>query len=383
MKRQLILLASILFFSFSALAQSIRLSPNAEISVLTCGPSNLIHAIYGHTALRVNDPSKKFDIVFNYGVFSFSAPNFVYRFAKGQTDYMLAPEYYDDFYEDYKRNGRSIYEQVLNLSQEEKQQILDFLVVNAEPENREYRYNFFFDNCATRVRDVVEDQVNGKVIFPDNGENRTFRDHVEEYQMAIPWVNFGINMALGSPSDDIATAYEEMFLPDYLMNHFSKATIQTENGSRPLVKKTNELFIAPKASDSFSITTPFVILLVLCLLTIYISYNQYKSGNIKYLVDYLLLFLTGLIGVAALWFIFYSEHPPMHPNYNVWWAVPLNLPFLFLWMVKKMEKQTSMVLACIIGVALAIFLTQRICSSVIPYRVLPDLSDGFYTCLAS
>lgn len=336
MRRYLLFIITLFSLSIASRAQYIQLSPEADVSVLTCGPSKQVYAMYGHTAIRVEDPVRNIDLVFNYGVFSFNAPHFIYRFAKGQTDYMLAIEQFDDFYEQYTWEGRSIYEQVLNLTQQEKQQILDFLIVNAQPENREYRYNFFYDNCATRVRDVLQNEVNGEIDFPvDDGEDRTFRQHVTDYQEVLPWVNFGIQLTLGTPADKVATAYEEMFLPDYLMKHLSNTEIVTGESSRPLIKESKELLEASNEAKSLNILTPFVVLSVLCLLVIYISYRQYKQGTERYLIDYLLLFVTGLIGVAALWFVLYSEHPAMHPNYNIWWAVPLNFPFLFLWMVKK------------------------------------------------
>ena len=336
MKRNILFFVCLLFLYLPTHGQSIKLSKSSEVSVLTCGTSDLIHAIYGHTAIRVNDPVQNWDVVFNYGVFSFSAPNFAYRFAKGQTDYMLAAEYYSDFYDDYKNNGRSINEQVLNFTQAEKQQLLDFLITNAEPENREYRYNFFLDNCATRVRDVIENQVDGSVIFQvEDGEERTFRQHVSDYQKVLPWTNFGIELALGSPADEVASAYQEMFLPEYLMKHFATAEIRTENGTRPLVKKTNAIYVVEKTDNAISVLSPFVILTVLLLVVIYVTYHQYRRKISNYSLDYFLLFFTGIVGIIALWFVLYSEHPAMHPNYNMWWAVPTNMPFLFLWMVKK------------------------------------------------
>ena len=337
MKYISLLLFGVLLWIFPLKSDAIHLSPSAEISVLTCGPNNEVYAIYGHTAIRVKDPKRMFDVVFNYGVFSFNAPHFVYRFAKGQTDYMLAAERYNDFYESYKRDGRSIREQVLNLTQDEKQHLLDFLIENAEPQNREYRYNFFFDNCASRVRDVVEKEVDGKVIFPENtGQNESFRKHAAQYQKVLPWTNFGILLTLGSPSDNVASAYQEMFLPDYLEKHFAEAQIKTGDETRPLVKDTRIIYDAsgPKQSG-FNPLSPFVVMLVSLIFVVFISIRQLQTNKITYWVDYMLLFITGLAGAAVLWLVTYSEHPAMHSNYNLWWAVPANLPFMFAWMVKK------------------------------------------------
>ena len=333
-----ILLAILLVFGIQSVvrSQSVILSPQAEISVMSCGPSDLIHAIYGHTAVRVHDPARNWDVVFNYGVFSFREPNFVYRFAKGNANYMLAPERYNDFYEDYIRNGRNIQEQVLNLTLSEKQQMLNFLIDNAKPENREYRYNFFYDNCATRVRDLIENQVDGKVEFPTDNVGMTFRQHAAAYQKILPWTNFGINLVLGSPSDKVASAYEEMFLPDYLYQHLAGAKIIKNGNERPLVKTTNSIYEADSVSASWlTIHSPEIILLVILIVLFRMTYGQLKSGKINYWIDYILLFINGLAGVVLLWFFLYSEHPAMAANYNQLWAIALNLPFLFLWMVKK------------------------------------------------
>ncbi len=338
MKRRFFFL-SIILACLSLLAEKSEaagLSDKADISVLTCGPSDLIYAIYGHTAIRVKDPVRHLDVVFNYGVFSFNAPHFIYRFAKGQTDYMLVPERFSDFYEDYKLHGRSIYAQVLNLNQEEKQKIWDFLVNKARPENREYRYNFFFDNCATRVRDVVQNLVEGTVFFDSAGVEQTFREHVTAYQKVLPWTNFGIQLVLGSPSDKVATAYQEMFLPEFLMKHLAGSQVKNSEGIHPLVKKTSVIYDAGTGKSSgFNLLSPVVVFSVLLVFVLVISIVQLIRKRINYLIDYVLLSFTGLIGFGLLWFVLYSEHPAMHPNYNILWAVPFNLIFSLAWIKKK------------------------------------------------
>ncbi len=326
----------IFLLAFSFQGSAVNLSEAAEISVLTCGPSKQVHALYGHTAIRVQDPQQMLDVVFNYGVFSFNAPNFVYRFAKGKTDYLLAAEKYDDFYESYIQSGRRIDEQVLNLKQTEKQQMLDFLIWNAQPENREYRYNFFFDNCATRVRDMIESQVEGELVYAEGtGLDWTFRKHVNEYQKVLPWINFGIHLTLGSPSDETATRWEEMFLPDFILKHFATAQIIDGDVSRPLVKSTRLVYDSGMKEAEWNPLSPGVVLTVLLLVVLLESYRQFKNRQVSDWLDYGLLFVTGLIGLVLLWFVTFSEHPAMQTNYNLWWAVPSNLPFMFLWMVKK------------------------------------------------
>lgn len=333
----------LLFFLFqNSRAQDFILTSRAEISVLTCSPGNEAYSVYGHSAIRIKDEAYNYDVVFNYGIFDFSAPNFVYRFASGQTDYLLGAYGFPQFVDEYVAAKRSIYEQVLNLTQTEKQKVLEFLLWNAKPENRVYRYNFFFDNCATRVRDVIQEQTNGEVIFPEYDKNpRTLRDLIKEYHSKLLWLNFGIDLVVAAPSDRKATANEEMFLPDYLMEHFSNSTIKTGDETRPLVKSSGVIYQAPELKiKSSKITSPFVVFGILLLVVMVVSFRQFQRKKIRYLTDYLVFGINGFMGVVMFWFVLYSEHPAMHPNYNLLWAVPLNLVFVIVWKIKKWRQVT-------------------------------------------
>lgn len=314
-----------------------QLSNEAEISVLTCSPGNEAYSVYGHSAIRVTDNLYNYDLVFNYGIFDFNTPDFIYRFASGQTDYLLGAYKFSAFYEEYLIDKRSIFEQVLNISLEEKQKIFDFLIWNAQPENRVYRYNFFFDNCATRIRDVVSQQIDGNVVFPDKPEvQKTFRQLIKDYHSKLLWLNFGIDLVVSAPADRTASVAEEMFLPDYVMKYFAEAVIKSEGVTKPLVKESNVIYQAPELKfKSLGIISPFVILGLLFIIVLFVSVRQYLKGNLTSWPDYLVYGLTGLMGTIMLWFVFFSEHPAMRPNYNLLWAVPLNLVFAIAWKVKK------------------------------------------------
>jgi len=326
-----------LIFIHSAEGELINLNSDSQISVLTCGPGNQVYSLYGHSAIRVKDPVMKLDVVFNYGVFSFNSGNFVYRFAKGQTDYMLEPETYSDFYRSYLSKKRSITEQELDLTQNEKQKVCDFLVNNARPENRVYRYNFFMDNCSSRIRDVFQKQINGKLIFNEKkGQGKTFRQHATDCQKQIPWLDFSIQLALGSPSDKIASVYSEMFLPEFLHSHFAGAKILKDGKERLLVKKENIIIKEEHHNIPFLWKfSPEIVFCILLLIILGISYLEWKRKKIKYGADYFLFIITGFIGFGILWLVIYSEHPSLRPNYNLLWAFPLNLIFIFMWMKKK------------------------------------------------
>ena len=216
----------------------VSLSDTARISLLTSSPyEEEVFTVYGHAALRVHDPERKVDYVFNYGIFDFSKPNFIYRFAKGETDYRLGVVNYTDYVIEYQLRGSTITEQELNLTTAERQRLWEALVENYRPENRVYRYNFFFDNCATRPAALIE-KVVGQVDYHYPYTAQTFRSLINYCTRHHAWLTFGCDLALGSPTDQEATLHEMLFLPDYLREAFAKAEIINAKGQHlPLVNK--------------------------------------------------------------------------------------------------------------------------------------------------
>ena len=220
-----------LFVYNSVFSQYNQLTPNAEISVLTIGPGRSLNDAFGHSAYRVKDNS--LDIVFNYGIYDFDTPNFYTKFAQGKLNYKIGANYYSDFKESYVWQNRTIKEQFLNLSQEEKQRIFNYLSNNYEPENQYYLYDFFFDNCATKIKDVVVDGLDNNVIFiePNSFKTKTFRTLIQDNLNWNSWGSFGIDLALGSVIDKQATAEEHMFLPEYIYTFFANATLKVSDFS--------------------------------------------------------------------------------------------------------------------------------------------------------
>ena len=173
-----------LFLSPMLLVKAASLSPSEsmQISLLTCSPGKVAYEKFGHTAIRIFDPAQVVDVVFNYGVFSFETNNFYYKFIKGETDYMLGAAQTADFLAAYALRNSSVTEQVLNLTQKEKEKLVEMLTVNYQPENRSYRYNFVYDNCSTRARDVIMNSIDGISVFSDKHvELKTYREYVEQY----------------------------------------------------------------------------------------------------------------------------------------------------------------------------------------------------------
>ena len=325
-----------LLFPFQLLAQKDSL----QISLLTSSPyEGEVFTVYGHAALHVKDATRKLDVVFNYGIFDFSQPNFIYRFAKGKTDYMLGACRYSDYIIEYQMRGSSITEQVLNLSQDEAQHIWRALQNNYEPQNRTYRYNFFFDNCATRPIRLIEENVKGHVSYLWSPEKRTFRDMINQCTRNHPWLTFGCDLALGSPTDRFATAHEMMFLPEDMKEAVSTAVIIADDGKeRPLVKDTMVLPITVGDDVRQDWLTPLLCAYIICILTLILTVYEYFGKSDYRWLDCFLFTMAGIGGCILFFLSFFSEHPCTSPNWNMLWIQPLQLCVLFFTLVKKWRK---------------------------------------------
>lgn len=360
------ILISILFL-FSCLAfvkaetrqTTITLSDKAEINLLTSTPwDGEIYALFGHTAIRIKDTirietlgMRPLDVVFNYGLFSFNTPNFVFRFVKGETDYIVGDTPFDYYLHEYQERGVGVIEQTLNLTQEEKQDIFDALLINSLPENREYRYNFFYDNCATRPRDIIEKHIKGKIEYTPTQKDQTYRDLVWECVDLQPWSRFGIDLVIGADADKIIADRQKDFLPIYLMRAYQGAIIKTDSLSRPLLLSTHNLLTANPEQAYFTILkdneinrypidTPFYVGCLLLIITIFLSLVTYKNRwyTIGNLFDTLLFAVAGIGGCIIFFLMFFSEHPCTNPNWNIVWLNPLQLIVAFLFFVKKLSK---------------------------------------------
>ena len=317
----------ILLFSFEAIqAQDHLLSENAEISVLTVGPGNELNDAFGHSAFRIKDTSRGLDVVYGYGQYDFDSPNFYLKFAQGKLDYLINKSEFNKFYQYYIYFNRSIKAQVLNLSQVEKQKLYDFLINNYKPENRRYLYEFFFDNCATKIKEVTNTSVNNSIIFnkPKDFEDATFRTLIYQNVKKNSWGSFGIDLALGSVIDRQATPEEHMFLPENIYRFFEVATIG--DGNKPLVSQNHILFNKKEkyVSTSFLTSPLFIIGLIGCFI-IFITYKDYKKGKRSNWLDVSLFSITGIIGIVILLLWFATDHTGTHQNYNLLWAFVLNI----------------------------------------------------------
>lgn len=301
-----------------------------RFSLLTCEPGNEIYALFGHTALRYQNFTDGTDVVFNYGMFSFRTPNFIYRFVKGETDYQLGITPYAYFEAEYAMRGSSVYQQVLNLTPEENVSLLNRLKENYRPENRIYRYNYFYDNCTTRARDQVEESIRGKVVYPDASETNSFRRIIHEFTKTSPWDEFGIDLCLGAEADKLIGEREQMFSPFYMKNFASQAYIENEDGTRrPLVREESKIVdVEPEEAAPGFLLSPMACASLLLALNVLIAWLQWRKRTIFWAWDILLYGLQGIAGCIIAFLFFASSHPTVGSN---WLLVLLNpIPLIYL-----------------------------------------------------
>ncbi|MCG2420233.1 DUF4105 domain-containing protein [Aequorivita sp. F47161] len=304
------------------------LSETSEISILTIGPGAELYDKFGHSAFRIQDPLNEVDVVFNYGKFDFDTPNFYTKFAQGKLLYELGVSYYQPFYNSYVAQNRWVKEQTLNLNYAEKQAISDFLWHNAKPENKKYKYDFFYDNCATKIRDVVQIVLGDKLEFKEDHikEVLSFRELIQQNLHANTWGSMGIDIALGAVIDRKAKPIEYQFLPDYVYAGAANAIIHRNGKTENLVKETTVLFNNdPSSPENMFITSPLFILGLIGLLIVFITYRDFKRSTRSRFLDTAIFIFTGLVGVLLLLLWFATDHTATANNYNLLWAFPISL----------------------------------------------------------
>lgn len=310
------------------------LSPEAKVSLITVSPGEELYSSFGHNALWVSDPVLGIDRVYNYGTFDFRTEGFYIKFLRGTLPYQLSvsPMYYTMY--GAQAENRSVTEQVLNLSQNQKQKLYDFLENNYLPENRQYAYKFFYDNCATRLRDAIKIAGGDSLQYynqPIRGtfEATSYRGWMNSYLGNKPWARFGMNLAIGLPSDHVATPQEEMYLPDNLRDHADRAKI----GGQKLVVTKNRLFEATKSDPTFPLFYQFLLspqFVFILLMGLFVRLNMYqkKRKKISFIVDKIIFGILGFVGWFLLLLWIATDHGVTAWNPHLLWAFPLHLPLM-------------------------------------------------------
>ena len=301
------------------------------ISLLTCEPHDEVYSLYGHTALRFRSQSGQMDWAVNYGVFDYNTPNFAMRFVLGKTDYILGVFPFRVFEKEYDGYGSSIHEQVLNLTKAEKERIYAAMYNNAQPANREYRYNFFYDNCTTRARDLILKSIDGKFEYRTVRKDsipHTYREWVHRYNEGNPWTCFGGDLLLGIGADRTITDEEAQFLPDNLMADFADAVITDSAGrERAFVAETitHPSHHPPMQGASFPLR-PRTCALIILAVTILCTVIERITRKWLWGIDVLLMVLAGAAGIVLTLMIF-SSHPTVNVNLQLLVLNPLLLLF--------------------------------------------------------
>lgn len=308
------------------------------VSLLTCSPGAEVYELEGHSALRLKyvcaDPAGAIDVAVNWGVFDFATPGFVYRFVKGETDYSIGVAPTPMFLYQYTVTGRRVTEQTLSLTPSQAAAVIDLVEKNLQPENRIYRYNYVFDNCATRPLAIIERAIGDTLQLPTGydslGSDPTFRNEMRHFHADYPWYQFGIDLCLGSGVDRTITRRETMFAPVVLQQLVADAVIPTSHGApgRPLVASTQTL--VEGSPDALSQPTPWILtpmaaMLALLIITCAVTYHDIRGRHQSRWFDAILFGAYGVLGCIIAFLIFISVHEATSPNWLFLWLNPLCL----------------------------------------------------------
>lgn len=360
-----------LFFCFALTASAQRLpallSDSAQLSLITVAPGEYVYSTFGHSALRVHDLKQGFDVCFNYGTFEFEQPNFLLKFARGRLLYFLDLETYRSFEGSNRADARNMREQLFNMGQPEKQRLWELLRDNAREENRYYKYDFFYDNCATRIRDIVNETYSRQLVFDSTSipKGATMRQLLQPYLVPHPWMRFGIDLLLGLPADRKATTQDFMFLPDYMHDLF--ATAKKPDGAALVERERSIEARYPLSFHPGLLGHPLLILCVVALIGL-LSMAHPRAERIFDVVFWFTLGFAGLL-MALLWFA--TDHSATKTNLNLLWAWPTHL--LFFWRSRSRWGEKYFFCAGILAfltLVLWAFLPQQLPVAAIPLVVL-------------
>jgi hypothetical protein len=315
-----------------------KLSEKASVSLITCGPGEALYEAFGHSAIRISDPAQGLDAVFNYGVFDFNQENFYLNFARGNMLYRLGMSQTADFIYSYRYYGRSVRAQILNLDSTERQAVFDYLDKNLLPENRNYLYNYFRNNCSTKIPEMLDSALKGKVIWQHSEipGKASYRSLIYDYSVFQPWGRLGIDLGLGAGIDSRIEGKDLNFLPIELEKSFNRARIKRNMTEFPLVLRNETLFEAPVffGTPPF-LTSPdciFTLILLVCGILWFFS----DRWELPFCITRVVLFsLAGVLGLVETCIWFFTNHVDAAWNFNLLWACPALLPLGFLSLIRE------------------------------------------------
>jgi len=336
-----VLLISFYFQSFAVNHLPENLSENAQLSLLTCDEGGEIYSLFGHSALRIFDVENQIDIVFNWGMFEWPEDqfDFGYQFAKGKLKYYMAIQSFNGFVSQYKDYNRGVSEQILNLDIDQKKLLYEKLLINHLPENRVYQYDFFYDNCSSRIRDILQEVLGDDLILYQHKDagNKSFREIIEVNLASQPWLDLGIDLVLGSRIDVMANNKHLMFLPKYMEQIFDSSYVIDKNGiKKPFVVKKIQLVSSIKKPVE-DLTGTGIYFWVSLFITLGLIIFRIKYVTISWFG--LVLFIVGILGGVLIFMWIGTDHQATKSNFNLIWANPLHLiTFITLFWTKIIQK---------------------------------------------
>ena len=313
-------------------------SSNDTIAYLiTCGPGTETYSIYGHSALRIAIPGKHSDIIYNWGVFDYRTKCFAWKFAKGRLDYMLDTEITKGFLQSYFFEQRYVYSQRINIDSKELRKLTELINENLRTENIQYRYDFFYDDCSTRIRDLLEKSIGEKLKYPppEPGKVPTFREMVAKYQNPYPWLKFGVDLLMGSTSDKKAHFRDQMFLPIDMRNGLSKTVVHRADKRIPLLQNPEIIldFNNPQIKQSFFTSPTFVFTILI--IGVLILGALTKSRKAIRIIDIIIYSVFSVLALLMIFFNFFTDHLQMKWNLNIIWLNPFILVCLLMLILNK------------------------------------------------
>ncbi|MCL6272782.1 DUF4105 domain-containing protein [Muricauda sp. 2012CJ35-5] len=359
MKQKFILLVCLILVGKQLHAQIPKLSEKSQISLLTCAAGDELYYAFGHSAFRVQDSVLGIDVVYNYGTFDFNRPNFYLNFVKGRLIYSLSRRSFERFLFEYELEKRWVKEQILDLTLDEKNQLLNFFETNFLPENRDYLYDPLLNNCSSITGTILKDQFGDEIVFDGSylDQRYTFRQLVRQNLKLNSWASFGIDVAFGSVVDRKATVEEHMFLPYYAMRQIRNTT---KDGKPLLARERTILDYNEIKQTSFFPLSPLFWFIVLLLFTAVVTYLDIKHSARSRWLDLALFSITGLIGLFLFILWVATDHTSTPWNFNILWALPTNLAVVYVFVFpqqvpKWFEKYLIAALVCM-GIMLLIWL---------------------------
>lgn len=354
--------------------QAQELSPAAKVMVLTVEPGHEeLYAAFGHSAIYITDPVKRINKVYNYGTYYYNQPHFYLNFARGYLLYGLSVSSYDRFQGYYAYFNRQVIAQSLNLSHEQVQKVFDFMENNARPENSMYYYDYFYDNCATRIRDVFVEVLGENIEFPEHytkNPNYTIRELTDHYIAGeFPWGKLGIDICLGLPMDKVLTDNEYMYLPDYLYEGIEAAKVRKDSSWVSAVANERVLLHSRPMDYPMPRFTPVLAFSLLAALGLLLLVIQVKKGILFRWFDFILFFFIGAIGLLLFLLWTATDHHAAAKNFNLLWAMPTHLLVAFYILKKHPKRWVNWYMALLVPVSVVLLLF---------WNLIPqDLNEAF------